>query len=112
MGRELISPTFAPALKPESRDAFWAPREAVRRVIWEEIVFWKTTAPMTTEIEVEMLRVNWNVDVPAAISFGGMKLCKAIRGAWKSGPIPIPATIWYRIIFAQEEVAERFVKRP
>ncbi len=76
----MTMPTEAPAEPPDSRAAVFAPREATRAACFFCIWFWKTTDPITTEIDVEILRVKPNVAVAVAISLFGTRVWRASNG--------------------------------
>lgn len=67
---------------------------------------------MTTEMEVERLRMKPNVEVAVAMSCGATKFWRAMRGDWKFGPTPMPMMIWKTIIFAQFFVPGSMMNRP
>ena len=87
---------------------------------------------MTTDTEVASWRMKPKVAVALAMSrgwtvvlgwladciqeLGGKQRkethCKEISGLWKLGPIPIPATSWKQIIFAQLAFGPRSMNRP
>ena len=83
-------------------------RLAARCDIW----FWKMTPPMTTDIAVARLRVKPKVAVAAAMSRGRIWVWRAMRGAWKLGPVPMPAMIWKMMIRGQEGVEGRLIYSP
>jgi hypothetical protein len=62
--------------------------------MWISIEFWKITPPRTTPRDVARLRTNPKVAVAVAVSSWETSAWRAIKGAWKSRPAPIPATIW------------------
>ena len=70
------------------------PRAARRVASRLAMPFWKMTPPMTTEIAVERLRTKPKVAVAVAMSFGSTSVCRAMSGAWKLGPTPMPAMSW------------------
>jgi len=70
------------------------------------------TLPMTTEMDVERLRMNPNVAVAVAISPLGTIVCNAMSGDWKLGPTPMPAMIWKMMILAQPWPSGRSSRRP